>query len=67
MLGFTYVQDQDIFIHNPTYFVFSGDYIAMESNDEIKTKFYNATGYVLDDFAIGMMRARMKNGKTIYS
>jgi hypothetical protein len=66
-MGFTYIPEQDIFIHLATSFVFAGDYIVLAHNDEIKNKFYDATGYVLDDFAIGMMRARAKDGQAIHS
>jgi len=62
---FLYNEDKDIFIHLPTSFVLDGDYLAIADNDEIRNKFYNVTGKVLDDYSIGMMRARRH--ETVYS
>lgn len=58
MNGFTYIPEKDIFIHNPTSFIFDAEYIARADNEEIKTKLYESTGYIVDDFGIGAMRAR---------
>lgn len=65
MTGFSYVPDKDVFVHNPTLYIFDADYISRADNEEIKTKFYESTGYVLDDFGIGMMRARRSHVTTV--
>lgn len=65
MMGFIYNEDRDIFIHMPSHFVLAGDYLLVANNSEIKNKFYDATGKVLDDFSIGVMRTRIRNGQTV--
>lgn len=64
-MGFIYNEDRDIFIHMPSTFVLSGDYLLVADNEEIRNKFYNSTGKMLDDFSIGMMRAKVRNGQTV--
>jgi len=63
---FIYNKDKDIFIHLASSFVFDGAYLSIAENDEIRNRFYNVTGKILDDYAIGMMRAR-RNEQTVYS
>jgi hypothetical protein len=63
---FIYNKDKDIFIHMASTFIFDGDYVALAHNDEMRNKFYNITGTVLDDYSIGMMRAK-RNEQTVYS
>ena len=65
MMGFIYNEDRNIFIHMPSNFVLSGDYILVADNAEIRTKFYEQTGRLLEDFAIGMMRAKVKDAQTV--
>jgi hypothetical protein len=63
---FSYNKDRDIFIHMASTFILDGDYLAIADNNEIRNKFYNVTGKILDDYAIGRMRAR-RNEQTVYS
>lgn len=63
---FTYNKDSDLFIHWPSSFILTGDYVRIADNDEIRNKFYKATGIVLDNYSIGMMRAK-RNEETVYS
>lgn len=65
MTGFTYIPERDVFVHNPTLFIFDADYLWAADNEEIKDKFYEATGYILDDYGIGMMRARISHVTTV--
>jgi hypothetical protein len=65
-MGFVYNKDKDVFIHLPSTFMLAGDYLAIADNNEIRNKFYNVTGKVLDDYSIGMMRAR-RSEQTVYS
>lgn len=65
MMGFIYNEDRNIFIHMPTGFMFAGDYILTADNAEIRTKFYEQTGRLVEDFAIGMMRAKVKDAQTV--
>ena len=62
----TYNKDKDVFIHWPSSFILAGDYVRVADNDEIRNKFYNITGIVLDDYSIGMMRAK-RNEEAVYS
>ena len=55
---FIYNRDKDVFIHTPTSYILDGTYLCITQNDEIRNKFYNVTGKVLDDYSIGMMRAK---------
>lgn len=63
---FIYNKDKDIFIHMASTYIIDGTYLAIADNDEIRNKFYNITGLVLDDYSIGMMRAR-RSEQTVYS
>lgn len=62
---FTYNKEKDLFIHWPSSFILAGDYVRIADNDEIRNKFYKIAGLVLDDYSIGMMRAR--RSEAIYS
>jgi hypothetical protein len=63
---FSYNKERDIFIHMASTFILDGDYLAIADNNEIRNKFYNVTGKILDDYAIGRMRAR-RNEQAVYS
>ncbi len=64
--NFLYNKEKDVFIHIPSNFIISGEYIEFAHNDEIKKKIRNLTGSPITDYGIGMMRAK-RSEQTVYS
>lgn len=46
----------DTFLHEPTGYIISGDYLRSTTNEEVILRLYNATGVEVDDDLIDALR-----------